>query len=273
MEYIKFEPISSHPNYLIDHDGVIIEKDTKNRVERMDNNMVHLLDENGLTRRYPVDRLVLITFSQMNLFDTNSFDIIHLDKDNNNNSLNNLKWSRRKIRSRFIGLYWRTELGAWEANIRINKKKIFLGSFGNEVEAAIKVEKEKRKHYGQNARFNFKDLEMKIPRNNKKIKKYVYPNKIYSKDFTNIKFHVLKKFPNYKIFENGVILNQKNNKLVSGFMNNGVRIVYITNIKGYKKSFMINYLLHKCNFYDYPSLGKRKRVREEWGKTMVKRIR
>ena len=273
MDYNKFEPIPLHPNYLINQDGVIIIKDTQEKVEILENNMVHLVDEYGLIRRYPVDRLVLTIFSQLNFLDTNSFDVTHLNKNKYDNSLNNLRWTTRNITSRFNGVYWRMDSNLWEANIHIKKKKKYIGSFKNEVIAAMNIEIEKRKYIGQDGRFNLQDSEMKIPIRNKKHKKYHYPTKkIYLANLEDIESHTLRKFPNYIIYKNGVILNQKNGKLVNGFINNGVRVVYIIDWKGCKKSFCVDYLLYKCRFYDYPFTIKRKRARKKWEKSMCTKM-
>ena len=57
--------------------------------------------------------------------------------------------------SRFLGVSFRKERGHWRANIFVEGKQTFLGSFNNEEEAAKAYDDAARKHFGEFARCNF----------------------------------------------------------------------------------------------------------------------
>ena len=69
-------------------------------------------------------------------------------------------WNRRKFkkpsRSKYKGVDWSTEMKRWRARIRVNGKRIYLGSFKHEIEAAKAYDRAAAKYHGQFAALNFK---------------------------------------------------------------------------------------------------------------------
>jgi len=92
--------------------------------------------------------------------------IDHIDRDTRNNKISNLreatraqnnsnKESLKGSTSKYLGVYKGTrKKGRWEAQISNNYKKIFLGRFKTEVEAAIAYNKAAIKHHGDFANLN-----------------------------------------------------------------------------------------------------------------------
>ncbi|MHC4666706.1 MAG: HNH endonuclease [Planctomycetota bacterium] len=89
----------------------------------------------------------------------------------NGNSLDNRKanlrpathlqnsWNRRKQRqtsgSIYKGLVWDKRLNKWQVRIWVNRKRIYIGSFEDQIEAAKAYDKAAIKYYGEFANLNF----------------------------------------------------------------------------------------------------------------------
>jgi len=68
-------------------------------------------------------------------------------------------WNRRKFRphsrSKYKGVDWANDMKRWRARIRVNGKRIYLGSYKNELDAARAYDSAAKKHHGQFAAVNF----------------------------------------------------------------------------------------------------------------------
>lgn len=63
--------------------------------------------------------------------------------------------SAKNSTSRFLGVSWRKERALWRANIFIDGRQTFLGSFASEVEAAKAYDAAAAQHFGDFSRLNF----------------------------------------------------------------------------------------------------------------------
>lgn len=99
-------------------------------------------------------------------------EVDHIDGDCLNNRLGNLRWvtheqnlqNRKKTKSKnkygkyskFKGVYWcqNGSAGKWKSQIKVNKKRIRLGSFENELDAARAYNEAAKKYHGEFAYLN-----------------------------------------------------------------------------------------------------------------------
>ena len=90
----------------------------------------------------------------------------HINGVRTDNRLSNLRLATRQQQSRntssshngtsrFLGVSWRKERGHFRANIFLNGKQTFLGSFDNEEDAARAYDAAAREHFKEFARCNF----------------------------------------------------------------------------------------------------------------------
>lgn len=56
----------------------------------------------------------------------------------------------------YKGVSWAKKNNKWQVSIQVNKERIFLGLFVNEIEAAIAYDKAAKLHHGEFAWLNFK---------------------------------------------------------------------------------------------------------------------
>lgn len=94
------------------------------------------------------------------------FEIDHQDHNGLNNQKSNLRICTRnqnqhnqKIQTRikssqFKGVYWDKSTKRWPAQIKYNSKRIHLGGFGSEIEAAKAYDKAAKRLFGEFARLN-----------------------------------------------------------------------------------------------------------------------
>lgn len=73
------------------------------------------------------------------------------------NQGNRRKIGTRNCSSKFKGVSWNVRLQKWAAYIRKNYKRIHLGFFSDESEAALAYDAAARKHFGEYAKLNFGD--------------------------------------------------------------------------------------------------------------------
>jgi len=68
-------------------------------------------------------------------------------------------WHRKKFkrpsRSQYKGIDWSKTQKKWRARIRVNGKRIYLGSFDNELEAAKAYDEAAKRYHGEFASLNF----------------------------------------------------------------------------------------------------------------------
>jgi hypothetical protein len=79
----------------------------------------------------------------------------------------------RKIKntsSQFRGVSFAKKRGLWETQITVERKKIFLGRFKNEIDAALAYDAAAKKYCGEFARLNFPD-NVPLPQRHKGTKK------------------------------------------------------------------------------------------------------
>ena len=97
-------------------------------------------------------------------------EIDHKDGNGLNNRKENLRsathsqnmMNRKKINnttSRFIGVHWREDVKKFRAYISINKKRVDLGHFKDEVEAAKRYDEKAKELHGEFAQLNFPNTE------------------------------------------------------------------------------------------------------------------
>jgi len=65
------------------------------------------------------------------------------------------KHSQRNNKSGFRGVYWHKNNKGWQAQIRVNYKNIYIGTYHDAELAARAYDAEARKHFGKYARTNF----------------------------------------------------------------------------------------------------------------------
>ena len=93
------------------------------------------------------------------------FEVDHIDRDGLNNQKENLRIvtrsqnciNRSKFRnttSKFKGVTWHKDNKKWLAQIRLNKKKYYLGEFINEIDAAKAYNKAAKKLHNRYAVLN-----------------------------------------------------------------------------------------------------------------------
>ena len=98
------------------------------------------LNKNGVQKKFSIHRLVAIHF----IDNPNGYcDVDHIDRDKQNNNLQNLRWVTQSINNRNRKNYGEYLKGVTKtangkrfvAHIRINGKKKHLGVFDTEIEA------------------------------------------------------------------------------------------------------------------------------------------
>jgi hypothetical protein len=70
------------------------------------------------------------------------------------NSYNRPK-TKAKTTSQYIGIYSEKRTGRWTVKIRVNGKRLWIGRFESEIEAAKAYDAAARKYHGEFARLNF----------------------------------------------------------------------------------------------------------------------
>jgi len=116
-------------------------------------------------KHLPVHRILWILDSKLDF--PVGFEIDHIDRSGMNNSRCNLRIlsstdqkfnvsARRNSTSNYKGVSWAKQKLKWRAQIQIDRKKIFLGYFDTEIEAALAYDKYAEEHAPRSAYLNFK---------------------------------------------------------------------------------------------------------------------
>jgi hypothetical protein len=102
------------------------------------------LCKNKKRKDYYIHKLVALAFLPN---PENKFEVDHIDRDKNNNTLENLRWStrsentqnadkRKDCSSQYIGVCWDKSNKKWKAQMNVDGKLKYLGVFVNEIDAA-----------------------------------------------------------------------------------------------------------------------------------------
>lgn len=70
-------------------------------------------------------------------------------------NIRNRKKFAKSSGSKYKGIYWRKKTRKWEAQITFERKKIFLGCFRSEIDAAKAYDRAAIKYHGEFASLNF----------------------------------------------------------------------------------------------------------------------
>ena len=108
-------------------------------------------------RTYPLHRLLAQAFIPN---PENKPQVDHIDGNNQNNSLSNLRWAtcsensrnrkkRKDNTSDYTGVCFHKRSGKWEARIYVNGKNKYLGSFHTKEEAAAVYREAAKKAFGE----------------------------------------------------------------------------------------------------------------------------
>lgn len=95
-----------------------------------------------------------------------NMEVDHIDGDKLNNQKVNLRLvshasntqnarPRKDGRSPFKGVIWHSQSNKWRPRITVNHRRIHLGYFTDEIEAAKAYDHAARKYHGEFARLNF----------------------------------------------------------------------------------------------------------------------
>ena len=97
--------------------------------------------------------------------DSNDLIVDHKDHDGLNNMRSNLRLCNKSqngansiksigLSSKFKGVCWNKEKMKWECKIKVSHKRLFLGYFKTEIEAAISYNNAAILHFGEFAELN-----------------------------------------------------------------------------------------------------------------------
>lgn len=75
-----------------------------------------------------------------------------------NQNIYNSRRSRNKKYTEYKGIWWRKDCKKWAVELRHNYKRVFLGYFDDEIEAAKAYDRAARKYQGEYAQINIKSV-------------------------------------------------------------------------------------------------------------------
>lgn len=97
--------------------------------------------------------------------DITNYKIDHIDQDQSNNKVENLriathqqqqfnKKGKQNSSSKYKGVNWAKQQNKWRASICVNKKRMHIAYFENEIDAAKAYDAAAKQHHGQFAFLN-----------------------------------------------------------------------------------------------------------------------
>jgi hypothetical protein len=165
MQEVLWRSLRDAPKYKVANNGYVMGPSGKMLKPWMLNKYPHisLVNDKGKQVNKSIHRLVAIYFIPNK---GNLREVDHKDGDRSNNHWLNLRWATRqqnrfnsranktKKTSRYKGVAWQVARKKWIVSLCINGKRLTIGRFNDEREAAIAYNKAAIKHYGQFAYIN-----------------------------------------------------------------------------------------------------------------------
>jgi len=159
---MKWYTIPTFENYKITKCGKIKSMNTNKELTGSRNNKGYLnfrLTNDSGVKTITIGRLLLMTFNRMPI---NNEVCDHIDRNNQNDNLNNLRWvsssannSNRSSKKKFAGVYYKnmtlkngTQKTYYQAKIGINGKTISIGYYKTDFEAHLAYAKQFENIYG-----------------------------------------------------------------------------------------------------------------------------
>jgi len=120
------------------------------------------IKQENKSKLYQVHRIVYYLHYKVNI---DNFQIDHINNNRADNNINNLRlvtnqencWNKQKQKqcsSKYKGVSWDKKINKWKAQICVKYKKIHLGFYDLETEAAIAYNNAAIKHYSNFALIN-----------------------------------------------------------------------------------------------------------------------
>lgn len=161
----EWKVITGYPNYIVSSEGRV--KNTKTGRILKSGKHTHgyklvVLSKNCKTKTFTIHRLVALEFIPNT---ENKKCVDHIDGNPSNNVVSNLRWATvaenmqnskigKNNTSRFKGVVYHKAIKKYQANIRIDGKRKYLGLFQTAEEAGKAYNDAALKHFGTFARIN-----------------------------------------------------------------------------------------------------------------------
>ena len=161
----EWRDVRGYLNYQVSNIGRVRHTESGYVMKLSSDNGYHSLSLslNGKSTTYRVHRLVAIEFIPNPL---NKPTVDHINnKATFNNTVGNLRWATHKEQrrntstqpnssSKYKGVSWHKKSSKWSAQIHVDNKKIHLGLFESEEEAALTYNKQAIEYFGDFANLN-----------------------------------------------------------------------------------------------------------------------